>query len=602
MANFFKKQREKVELGESEKAAEQTTINLKDILSPPSVAINYDSITFGKRIAKSFFIFSYPRYINTGWLSPIINLSSRMDISIFVHPIETGPLLRKLRRRVTEVQAEITDREEKGLVRDPALETAYQDLEALRERLQTAQERMAKLSIYITIYGENEEETKEIETTLRSILESRLIYIKPARYQQKECFISSAPYGLDKLLIHTPMNTGPLSSVFPFVSFDLSSNDGVLYGINKHNNSLILFDRFSLANGNEVIFGTSGGGKSYTIKLEVLRSLMQGVDVIIIDPENEYKSLAEAVGGKFFNISLSSDNHINPFDLPLLQSDDNPDDVLRSNVINLVGLLRIMLGGLTPEEDAIIDQAITETYAAKDITPKTDHRTWQESIPLMQDLEAVLGGMEGAESLVRRIRKFTKGTYADFFNNNTNISMEGNLVVFGIRDMEEELRPMAMFIVMRYIWNKVRSELKKRILVVDEAWWIMQEEDGASFLFGLVKRARKYWLGVTTVTQDVADFMKSTYGQPIITNSAMQFIMKQSPATIDVVQKTFSLTEEEKYLLLESAVGEGLFFAGPKHVAIKVVASYAEDQFITTSPEELEKIKKAKESLAQEQE
>lgn len=599
MLNFFQKQKGKVELGESEKILEQTTITLKDIISPPSVAVNSDSIIFGKRICKSFFIFSYPRYINTGWLSPIINLSSRMDIAIFIHPIETGPLLRTLRKRVTEVQADISEREEKGLVRDPALETAYQDLESLRERLQTAQERMAKLSVYITVYGENEEEIKEIETTLRSILESRLIYIKPALYQQKECFLSTAPYGLDKLLIHTPMNTGPLSSIFPFVSSDLSSNDGILYGINKHNNSLILFDRFSLANGNEVIFGSSGGGKSYTIKLEVLRYLMQGVDIIIIDPENEYKSLAEAAGGKFFNISLSSDNHINPFDLPLLQADDNPDDVLRSNVINLVGLLRIMLGGLTPEEDAVIDQALAETYAAKDITPESDHRTWQESIPLMQDLESVLEGMEGAESLVRRIRKFTKGTYADFFNNRTNVSMEGNLIVFGIRDMEEELRPIAMFIVMRYIWNKVRSELKKRILVVDEAWWIMQEEDGASFLFGLVKRARKYWLGVTTVTQDVADFMKSTYGQPIITNSALQFIMKQSSATIDIVQKTFSLTEEEKYLLLESAVGEGLFFAGPKHVSIKVVASYAEDQFITTSPEELAKIKKAKESLAE---
>lgn len=586
------------ELTEVEKLVEQTNINIKDIVSPASVAINYDSIRFGKRLAKSFFIFSYPRYINTGWLSPIINLSVRMDLSIFIHPSETGPLLRKLRRRVTEVQAEISDREEKGMVKDHALETAYQDLESLRERLQTAQERMAKLGIYITVYGENEEELKEVETTLRSILESRLIYIKPCLYQQKEGFLSCAPYGLDKLLIHTPMNTGPLSSTFPFVSFDLSSNDGVLYGINKHNNSLILFDRFSLANGNEVIFGTSGGGKSYTIKLEILRSLMQGVDVIIIDPENEYKSLAEAVGGKFFNISLSSENHINPFDLPLLQADDNPKDVLRSNVINLVGLLRIMLGGLTPEEDAILDQALAETYAAKDITPETDHRSWQESIPLMQDLEAVLEGMEGAESLVRRIRKFTKGTYTDFFNRPTNISMEGNPIVFGIREMEEELRPIAMFIVMRYIWNKVRSELKRRILVVDEAWWIMQEEDGASFLFGLVKRARKYWLGVTTVTQDVADFMSSVYGQPIITNSALQLIMKQSTATIEIVQKTFNLTDEEKFLLLESSVGEGLFFAGTKHVAIKIVASYAEDQFITTSPEELIKIKKAKEGLA----
>jgi len=307
--------------------------------------------------------------------------------------------------------------------------------------------------------------------------------------------------------------------------------------------------------------------------------------------------LSDAVGGSFFNISLASPNHINPFDLPTPREDEKPEDVLRSNIINLVGLLRIMLGGLTPEEDAIIDRALTETYAAKDITPETDPSTWEERIPLMSDLEAVLEGMEGAESLVRRVRKFTKGTFAQFFNQPTNISMEKPFVVFGIRDMEDELRPIAMFIIMRYIWNKVRSELKKRILVVDEAWWIMQTEDGASFLFGIAKRARKYWLGVTTITQDVGDFVKSSYGQPIITNSSLQLLMKQSPATMDIVQKTFNLTDEEKYLLLEAEVGEGIFFAGQKHVAIKVVASYTEDQIITTAPEEVLKIKEAKKEL-----
>ena len=321
---------------------------------------------------------------------------------------------------------------------------------------------------------------------------------------------------------------------------------------------------------------------------------MVGVDVIILDPENEYQFLSEAVGGAFFNMSLSSPNHINPFDLPIPREDEKPADVLRSNIINLVGLLRIMLGGLTAEEDAIIDRAISETYASRDITPETDPKDWSENIPLMSDFEQVLESMEGAESLVRRVRKFTKGTFSQFFNQSTNISTDKPLVIFGIRDMEDELRPIAMFIIMRYIWNKVRSELKKRILVVDEAWWIMQTEDGASFLYGICKRARKYWLGVTTITQDVGDFMKSGYGQPIITNSSLQLLMKQSPATIDIVKKTFNLTEEEKYLLLEAEVGEGIFFAGQKHVAIKVMASYTEDQFITTSPEEVLKIKRAK--------
>ncbi len=581
-----------------EKIFETRAIEARDIIAPSSIALFPDYLKLGKKFVKSFFIFSYPRYLSTAWFSPVINLDTPMDIGFHIHPIETGMILKQLRKKVTEVQAELMEREEKGLIRDPALETAYQDIEALRDRLQTAQERMFKLGLYLTIYGDNQKELKETETTLRSILESRLIYIKPALYQQREGFAASTPSGLDQLQVHTSMNTGPLSSIFPFVSFDLSSNEGILYGINRHNNSLILFDRFTLENANSVYFGKAGSGKSYAIKLEILRSLMLGVDVIVIDPENEYKFLSDAVGGSFFNISLASPNHINPFDLPIPREDEKPEDVLRSNVINLVGLLRIMLGGLTPEEDAILDRALAETYAAKDITPETDPGLWQERIPLMQDLEAVLETMEGAESLVIRVRKFTKGTFAQFFNQSTNISMEKPFVVFGIRDLEDELRPMAMFIIMRYIWNKVRSELKKRILVVDEAWWLMQTEDGASFLFGIAKRARKYWLGVTTVTQDVNDFMKSNYGQPIITNSSLQLLMKQSPATMDVVKKTFNLTEEEKYLLLEAEVGEGIFFAGQKHVAIKVVASYTEDQIITTAPEEVLKIKEAKKALA----
>jgi len=453
---------------------------------------------------------------------------------------------------------------------------------------------MFKFGLYLTAYGNNPKELEDIEITLRSILESRLIYIKPALYQQREGFNCSAPYGLDQLQVYTSMNTDPLSSIFPFVSFDLSSNEGILYGVNQHNNSLILFDRFSLENANSVVFAKAGSGKSYAVKLEILRSLMSGVDTIAVDPENEYQPLAEAIGGSFFNISLASPNHINPFDLPAPRPDEKAEDVLRSNIINLVGLLRIMLGGLTPEEDAICDRALTETYAARDITPETDPSTWQGKIPLMSDFEQVLEGMEGAESLVRRVRKFSKGTFAQFFNQPTNISMEKPFVVFGIRDMEDELRPIAMFIIMRYIWNKVRSELKKRILVVDEAWWIMKTADGASFLYGMAKRARKYWLGVTTITQDVSDFMKSEYGQPIITNSSLQLLMKQSPATIEVVQKTFNLTEEEKYLLLEAEVGEGIFFAGQKHVAIKVVAYYTEDQIITTAPEEVLKIRRAR--------
>lgn len=572
-------------------------IQLGDIIAPSSVEIKQNYLRLGERLCKTFFVFSYPRYLSTGWLSPAINLSHPIDISLHIHPIDSGQILRQLRRKLTEIQAEIMDRQDKGLIRDPALETGYQDIESLRDDLQTARERVFRLGLYITVYGDSQIELRRIETTLRSIFESRLIYIKPVLFREKEGFVSVAPYALDRILIHTPMNTAPLSSIFPFVSPDLSANEGILYGLNQHNNSLVLFDRFTLENANSVCFAKSGSGKSYFCKLEILRYLMQNIGVIVIDPENEYEFLADAVGGSFFKISLTSTTHINPFDLPPPGEDEKPEDVLRTNTINLVGLLRIMLGGLTPREDAIIDRALSETYAARDITPDSDPSTWPEKIPLMSDLETVLAGMEGTESLVQRLRKFTTGSYAGFFNQPSNVSMDKRLIVFGIRDMEDELRPMAMFIILRYIWNIIRAELKKRILLVDEAWWIMQTEDGASFLFGICKRARKYWLGVSTITQDVSDFMKSEYGKPIITNSSLQFLMKQSPASIDVVQKTFNLTDGEKYLLLECAVGEGIFLAGTKRVALKVVASYAEDQIITTSPEEVLKARRAKKRL-----
>jgi len=596
---FLKKLKKRKKIPELPVLSED--LKIADIVAPSFIEVKQNYLKIGERLAKTYFIFSYPRYLTTGWLSPIINLSVPLDISFYLHPVDSAKILKKLRRRVTEVQAEIGEKEEKGLIRDPVLETAYGDLEELRDRLQTAQERMFRFSLYITVYADSEKELRDIETELRSILEARLIYIKPALYQQKEGFVSSSPYNLDVLMVSNLMNTGPLSSTFPFISFDLSSNEGILYGINRHNNSLVLFDRFTLANANSVIFGISGGGKSYAIKLEILRYLMLGTDVIVIDPENEYKFLSDAVGGSFFNISLASSHHLNLFDLPPPREDEKPEDVLRTNIINLVGLIRIMFGGLTPEEDAIIDQGLTETYAAKDITSKTDPRLWGKKeglpFPIMSDFEEVLSTMEGAESLVRRLQRFTKGVYSDFFNKPSNVDINNRMVVFGIRDMEDELRPMALFMVLRYIWKTIASKMKKRILIIDEAWWLMRNEDGASFLFGTVKRARKYWLGVTTITQDVADFMKSDYGQPIVTNSALSLLMKQSPATIEVVKKTFNLTEEEKLLLLETPVGEGVFFAGTKHILIKVLASYTEDQIITTAPEEVVKIREAKKQL-----
>lgn len=573
------------------------SINVQDIIAPPYIGIEQNYVKLGEKIAKTFFIFSYPRYLNTDWLSPVINMSTPMDISLFIHPVSNELILKKLRNKVTQLSSELLERQEKGLISDPSLETGFQDIETLRNRIVTAQERMFRLGLYLTIYEDSEEKLRETETALRSIFESRLIYIKPALFRQREGFISSNPYGMDLLSVTVPMNTEPLSTIFPFVSFDLSSNEGILYGTNGHNGSLVLFDRFTLENANSVVFATSGSGKSYAVKLEILRYLMWGIEVIVIDPENEYEFLANGVGGDFFKISLTSGYHVNPFDLPIPGPEESAEDVLRSNIINLVGLMRIMLGGLTSEEDSILDQALTETYAIRDITAHSDPNTWQEKTPIMSDFVEILENMTGTESLVRRLKKYTEGTFAGFFNQRSNITITKGFVVFGIKDMEDSLKPIALFMIMRYVWDRVRTNIKKRILVVDEAWWLMQSEDGASFLFGLVKRGRKYWLGVTTITQDIEDFMRSPYGKAIITNSSLQLLLKQSTAAIEVIEKTFNLTESEKMSLLSANVGEGLFFAGRKHVLINIKASYTEDQIITTNPGEVEKIKEARRKL-----
>jgi len=570
-------------------------LDLQDVIAPHALRVNSRELDLGERIARTFFVISYPRFLTTGWFAPIINMDKVIDISIFIHPMDTNEMLRKFQKKVAEVQSQISTREQKGMVRDPMLDTAYSDLEQLRDSLQQAQERIFDVGLYMTIYGNTREEIDKVETEVRSILESRLVYIRPALFQQEQGFRSVLPIATDELDVHTKLNSAPLSSIFPFISFDLTSDRGILYGINRHNSSLILFDRFSLENYNSVTFAKSGAGKSYTTKLEILRSLMFDTEVIVIDPEREYEYLAETVGGRYFNISLSSEHHINPFDLPIPREDENPGDILRNNIITLVGLFRIMLGGLTPEEDAIIDKAITETYALKDITQEANFALVEP--PLLSDFELVLSGMEGSESLVQRLSKYTKGTWSGFMNRPTNVDMNKKLVVFSVRDMEDDLKPVAMYIITHHIWNQVRKELRKRLLVIDEAWWMMRSEDTASFLFSIAKRGRKYYLGISTITQDVSDFLNSPYGIPMITNSSIQLLLRQSPTSVDLVQQTFKLSDEEKYLLLESDVGEGIFFAGLKHVAIKVIASYTEDQIITSDPSQILAIKKAKQDL-----
>lgn len=576
-----------------------TNLDMKDILAPAAIKVTPKDLYVGEKILRTLFVISYPRYLTQDWFTPVVNLDKIYDISIMVHPVETELVLRTFQKKVAEVQSQINERERKGFVRDPVLDVAYQDLEDLRDKLQQAQEKLFDVGIYITIYANDKLELDKVESELKSILDSRLVYLKPAIFQQVEGYRSVLPLMTDELEVHYKLNSAPLSSIFPFVSFDLTSDKGVLWGINRHNASLVLFDRFSMPNYNSVTFAVSGSGKSYTTKLEILRTLMFDADVIVIDPEQEYQFLAEATGGHYFNISLNSEHHINPFDLPVPREDESPADVLRSNIIFLVGLFRIMLGGLTPEEDGIIDRAVAETYALKDITADANFADLEP--PLLSDFELVLSGITGAESLLQRLEKYTRGTWAGFLNQPTNVDITKRFSVFSVRNMEDDLKPVAVYIITHHIWTAIRKELRKRLLVVDEAWWMMKSEDTASFLFGLAKRGRKYYLGISTITQDVNDFLRSPYGLPILTNSSIQLLLKQSPTTIDLVQQTFHLTDEEKYLLLESGVGEGLFFAGVKHVAIKIYASYTEDQIVSSDPAQLLAIQRSKQELEQAQ-
>ena len=572
-----------------------TPLSLPDVIAPSAISVSPRSLNVSGRLSRIFFAVSYPRYLNDGWLEPVLNLEREIDVSIVIHPIDTAETLKKFQKKVAEVQSQINQRADKGMVRDPQLDAAYRNLEDLRDKLQQAEEKLFNVGLYIALYADTEATLNKVETEVKTILDTRLVYIKPALFQQEDGFRSVIPTVSDKLLVHTKFNSSPLSSFFPFTSFDLTSDTGILYGINRHNSSLVLFDRFTLTNYNSVTFATSGAGKSYTTKLEILRSLMFGTEVIVIDPEHEYQYLAEATGGRFFDISLSSKHHINPFDLPIPLSDENPKELLRSHIIELVGLFKLMLGGLTPEEDAVIDTALHEVYALKDITGSGDYRDLPP--PLLSDFEMVLAGMEGSESLVQRLTKYTSGTWSGFMNEPTNVDINQKFVVFSLRDMEEELKTIAMYIITNHIWGAVRRELKKRLLVIDEAWWMLKSEDTAAFLHNIAKRGRKYYLGLATITQDVDDFLRSPYGVPMITNSSIQLLMKQSPTAVDTLQSVFNLTNEEKFMLLESGVGEGIFFVGLKHVAIKVIASYTEDQIITSDPSQLLQIQQARAEL-----
>jgi conjugal transfer ATP-binding protein TraC len=571
---------------------------LRDFIAPSSLKFEGNYFQLGTRFARTYYVYGYPRQLYTGWLSGMVNLDEVIDMSIIVQPVDSQVVLNNLRKKVGQLEAGIQLDTEHGKVRDPGKQAAVQDAEELRDKLQVGEERFFRFGLYFTIYGNSLEELEFISHKVESLLGQQLVYSKPASAQQEQGLSSTVPQFMDQLQIYRNMNTGAISTTFPFTSADLTQENGILYGINMHNSGLVIFDRFSLENGNSVVFAKSGAGKSFTVKLEALRSMMMGTEIFIIDPENEYQKMCEAVGGAYVRLSLNSATRINPFDLPQVVDSDESDNALRSNLITLHGLLRLMMGGaqaqmlqggvttmpaLNPSEEADLDAALIETYAKAGIT--NDPLTHGSVPPTIADLYDTLLHMGGTgPQLAQRLRKYTSGTFAGIFSQQSNVNVNNPLVVFNIRDLEDELRPVAMYIVLNHIWNRTKVDKKRRILIVDEAWQLMRYEDSANFLFSLAKRARKYNLGITTITQDVEDFMASRMGRAIVANASMQFLLKQSPTAVDVLADVFKLTSEEKKRLSQFPVGQGLFFAGQNHVHIQVIASPTENELIVTNP------------------
>lgn len=575
----------------------QGIVTMRDLIAPPSLEIESGYIRLGKRFVKTLYVYGYPRQVFTGWLSPLINLDEIIDISIYVYPVESRVVLENLKRKVGQLEADFTINQEKGRVRDPGLEAAIQDAEELRDKLQVGEERFFRFSLYLTLYANSLDELTQISRKIEGIFGQSLVYTKPATYQMEQGFNTTVPLATDQIQISRNMNTGALSTSFPFTSSELSRNEGVLYGLNRHNNGLVLFDRFSLENANMVVFAKSGAGKSFAIKLEALRSLMMGTEIIIIDPEDEYRRLSDAVGGTYLHLSLASATRINPFDLPRVIDEEEAENALRANIITLHGMLRLMLGGasvststgstlstpLTPAEDADLDVAIINTYARAGIT--NDPLTHSATPPTMMDLYSTLESMTGnGPALATRLRKYTTGTFAGIFSEQSNVVIDNPFLVFNIRDLEDELRPVAMYITLNYIWNKVKADKRRRLLIVDEAWQLMKYDDSANFMFSLAKRARKYALGLTTISQDVEDFLSSKMGRAVVANSSLQLLLKQAPSAVDLIGETFKLTAEEKSRLTQFPVGEGLFFAGSNHVIMRILGSQTEAELISTTP------------------
>lgn len=536
-------------------------------------------------LGKCYYTQEYPSYIDMLWTRDIMSLHAKWDMSFYLYPEDDGAIQSMLKQRSTQLKAELSDEMQKWVTVDKEIEQQYRDVEMIREKLTTKEERYFEFWNYTTIYDNNEEQLRETWKKFEQKISWYWIKIKNAIHRMDNWFTANLPICLDDMWIVRSAVTSSLAASFPFISSDLITKTGILYWVNAHTWGLVIFDRFNskLPNMNSVILATSWAWKSFTVKLEILRYLLNWVDIIVIDPENEYHGLCEKVGWTYVNIATSSQQFLNPFDMPPMIEDVEYGkwDLLRSQIMNLVWLIQILVWKLSPEEEALLDKALQNTYALKWFTFEMEDYTGKKP-PLMEDLLHVLEWMQGGDQIALKLSKYVTWTFWKLFNNYTNIDINNSLTVFSIRDVEDALKTPAMFNVLNFIRSKVRAVKKQRLMVCDEAWIMLQNDISANFLFWLIKRARKYGLWITTISQDIEDFTRSQYWKPIVSNSSMQILLKQSVTSMKSLNQLLGLSEAEQQRLISVGVWEGLMFVWSQHVGVQILASPHEKGFITT--------------------
>ena len=558
-----------------------------DLLSYSGLEENAAYLQMGEKYVRTLFISAYPYVASTGWLNSLINFNYDSDISYHIEQIDPLLALPKLNRKITELESTKRQMIKSGKVIGSEITDPLESAVQLKDKIQRGQEKLFQISIYIALSANSLSELNKITKILESVMSTYLFYTKTASFQQLEGLQSILPRGENVLSQKRNLDSSSAALTFPFVSSELVQESGILYGVNRANNSLVIIDRFSLNNANSIIFAQSGSGKSYTAKVEILRHLMQGTKVIVIDPEREYKQLAKSVNGTYIKLSATSQEKINPFDLSLSTGSKEQD--LSEHVGNLTEIISLMVGNLSAEERGVIDKAIMQTYKKFGYLLKgavKKKHTKQNTFPLLKDFYKTLKGMK-QKDLCSRLERFVKGSLTNVFDSQTNIKLDNRLVIFDIKDLHESLRQIMMVVVANFVDSQVKSNPEKRILVIDEGWLLLEFEESARFISGLVRRARKYYLGVTIISQQAQDFLKQDYGRAIASQSSLRILMKQDTTTIKKVSEEFHLSEYEQHFLLTCDRGEALIIADLHHVGVKIVASRKEHPLLTTDPREI---------------